>query len=116
MMRGDLARGLVSETVTAGAEVPVSLAKLLYADEAEARVAEITFLPDEKAGTPPAPTETELAEAYEKDKPRWMAPEYRAVTAVLLRPEDLMGEVQRSDERRGGKGCGSKCRSRWGAV
>src|SRR3546814_15863629 len=48
MMRGDLARGLVSETVTAGAEVPVSLAKLLYADEAEARVAEITFLPDEK--------------------------------------------------------------------
>src|SRR3546814_858631 len=99
MMRGDLARGLVSETVTAGAEVPVSLAKLLYADEAEARVAEITFLPDEKAGTPPAPTETELAEAYEKDKPRWMAPEYRAVTAVLLRPEDLMDEVQVGEDR-----------------
>ncbi|MFN4088423.1 MAG: SurA N-terminal domain-containing protein [Alphaproteobacteria bacterium] len=99
MMRGDLARGMLADTVVVGATAPRTLTRMLYADEAESRVAEIVFLPDEAAGTPPEPTEVQLAEAYEAERERWMAPEYRAVTAVLLRPENLMAEVQVSEDR-----------------
>lgn len=99
MMRGDLARGMVTQSVVAGAAAPDSVVRLLYADQAEKRVAEVAVLPDTAAGTAPEPSEADLAEAYEKDKQRWMAPEYRAVTAVLLRPEDLMAGAQVSEER-----------------
>ena len=93
MMRGDLARGMVADTVTAGAEIPANVARLIYADEAETRSVELVVLPDTAADQPPEPTDAQLAETFETDKQRWMAPEYRSAVAVLLRPEDLMGEV-----------------------
>src|SRR5690606_1712213 len=51
------------------------------------------------AGQVPEPTDADLAAFYEANKERYTAPEYRRVTAVLLRPEDLAAEMRVSEER-----------------
>src|SRR5690606_36594262 len=99
MMRGDLARGMVTQSVVAGAAAPDSLVRRLYADVAEKRVAEGSVLPATAAVTGPEQSDAVRAEAYEKDRQRWMAPECRAVTAVRLRREGLMAGAQVSEER-----------------
>lgn len=99
LLRGDLLRRQVADAVTAGVAVPASLAEAIYLHRQELRTAEILFVPASAAGPVPDPSEADLAAYYEGNKERYSAPEYRSVTAVLLRPEDVAAEIAVPDDR-----------------
>jgi peptidyl-prolyl cis-trans isomerase D len=93
LTRQDLARSLVTNAITAGVTVPPELVDTLYRFRAQQRVAETLTIPAASIKDVPTPTEAELT-AYHKDHAdEFTAPEYRTITAVLIRPEDLVGEV-----------------------
>ena len=97
LMRGDLVRGQVTAAVTDGATAPKLLVDLLYRFRAEKRVAETVRITDAAVRLADAPTEEEL-EAYHKEHAdRYMAAEFREVTAVILMPEDILDQIEIDD-------------------
>lgn len=93
LLRGDLARGQVVGSVRVGALAPEALAAALFAHRNERRVADLVELPFVAAPAPPEPTEEQLTRHYENNPDLFTAPEYRAVTFLLLTLEDVAREL-----------------------
>ncbi len=98
MVRRDLQRNQLLGSLAGGVEVPRSMVDALYRHHNERRVAEVVRVPDAEAGDVAQPTEQELVAYHTENAARFTAPEYRALTAVLLRVEDLVKEVAVSEE------------------
>lgn len=94
LLRGDLARGQVVGSVRVGALAPDALAAALFAYRNERRVADLVELPFVAAPAPPEPTEEQLTRYYENNPDLFTAPEYRAVTFLLLTLEDVAREIE----------------------
>ena len=94
LLRGDLARGQVVGSVRVGALAPNALVAALFAHRNERRVADLVELPFVAAPPPPEPSEEQLRRHYENNPDLFTAPEYRAVTFVLLTLEDVAREVE----------------------
>ncbi len=94
LLRGDLARGQVVGSVRVGALAPNTLVAALFAHRNERRVADLVELPFVAAPPPPEPTEEQLKRHYENNSDLFTAPEYRAVTFLLLTLEDLAREIE----------------------
>ena len=99
ILRDDITRQLVSGAVTAGVSVPQTVAESLYRYRQEERVAELLFLPNGAAGTVPDPGEADVGAYYEENKERYTTPEYRALTVLFLRPDELASQMQPAEER-----------------
>jgi peptidyl-prolyl cis-trans isomerase D len=100
MLRGDLARNQLLAALGAGATVPRALVEPLYRHRQERRVVEVaTVTADSQAAKVPAPTDDDLAAYHQANPSRFTAPEYRALTAVLLKAEDLAAEIQVPEEK-----------------
>lgn len=92
--RANMVRNQMVETVAAGIGAPQGLSDPLLAWREERRVAETFLIKDESTPLPPAPDAAAL-EAYYKDGiARFMAPEYRALTVLLLRPADVAAGIE----------------------
>jgi peptidyl-prolyl cis-trans isomerase D len=97
-VRKDIARNELFTAILAGIKVPTPLVDLIYGYRAEKRVASTIYIADASITDVGQPDEKAL-EAFHKDNAaRYQAPEYRAVTLVLLRPEDIAGDINVSDE------------------
>jgi peptidyl-prolyl cis-trans isomerase D len=70
----------------------------LYRHRNEKRVAEVVSVPNAQMTDIPQPTAEELKGYHGENTERFTAPEYRAMTAVVLRAEDLAKEVAVSEE------------------
>ncbi|EME68880.1 parvulin-like peptidyl-prolyl isomerase [Paramagnetospirillum caucaseum] len=91
--RTNMVRNQMVETVAAGIGAPQALTDPLLTWREERRTAETFVIKDESTPLPPAPDAAQL-EAYYKDSlNRFMAPEFRALTVLLLRPSDVAGDV-----------------------
>ncbi|MGE5545394.1 MAG: SurA N-terminal domain-containing protein [Solirubrobacterales bacterium] len=98
MERGNIMRNQIGGALMAGVTPPGALVTPLVRWREERRVADTILVRDDSVALPPAP-EPAILEAYYKDKAaRFMAPEYRALTVLLLRPVDVADEVEVTDD------------------
>jgi len=93
LLRGDLARGQVVGSIRVGALAPEPTVTAVFAYQNERRVADLVELPFVAAPAPPEPTEDALRRYYENNPDLFTAPEYRAVTFLLLTLDDLAREI-----------------------
>ncbi len=93
LLRGDLIRRQLTAAVADGVVPPRPMIDLIYQYRAEKRVAETLRVPDSAITLAEEPTEEDLEAYHREHGDRYMAAEYRAVTAVILTPDDLVDEV-----------------------
>lgn len=98
-LRGDLARRQLAGGIAASESVPKALAHAVYRHRREKRVAEILFVSNDSLSGIAAPDQEALETFHKENEARFMAPEFRKVTAVIIRPDDLAENIEVSDER-----------------
>lgn len=99
ILRGDLARQQLASGISASQTVPKSMAHAIYSHRREQRVAEIVFIANDNVTGVPAPSNSDLVAFHKENEARFMAPEYRQVIAVIIRPEDLAADIEVGNEQ-----------------
>lgn len=92
--RANMIRNQMAETLAAGISAPTALADPLQRWREERRIAETFVVKDEAMPLPAAPAPAVLESYYKENANRFMAPEFRALTVLLLRPSDVAGSVE----------------------
>lgn len=98
ILRHDLERNQLAGSLAAGVAALPSMLDALYRHRNEKRVAEVVSVPNAEMTDIPQPSEEELKAYHSENAERFTTPEYRAMTAVVLRTEDLAKEVAVSEE------------------
>jgi len=99
LTRQDIVRNQVTEAITAGGAVLQVMLEDLYRYRNERRTAETVLVSAAAMTDIPTPSEADL-EAYHKDHAEaFTAPEYRALTAVIMTPADLAPRMTVSEDR-----------------
>lgn len=97
LRRKDELRSAIITSLVEAQTVPKPLFDLMHAYNDEKRVIEwIKIDPD--AVTVADPTDAKLKELYDKDKSKYMTPEYRKVQVLTLSVDDLKKQIQVSDD------------------
>lgn len=92
--RVNMIRSQMAESLTAGIGAPATLLDPLLRWREERRVADAIVIRDDSVPLPAAPDAAALDAYYKDNSSRFMAPEYRALTVLLLRPADVSGGVE----------------------
>ncbi len=96
--RRNAVRGQLVSSVTGGGAVPDILAQSIYKYRQERRVTEVMIIPHD-AFDIAAPDEAAIAQFHREYPERFTAPEYRGLTFITLAPEDLLSEIQVSEDQ-----------------
>ncbi|MBV37548.1 MAG: hypothetical protein CMM23_02630 [Rhodospirillaceae bacterium] len=96
--RRDLSREQLFASMMAGTQAPGAVVKTFFQYQQESRAFEVLSLPYDKMTDFTAPVEADLTAYHEAHKDQFMAPEYRALSYLTLRPEDLLDETLASPE------------------
>jgi peptidyl-prolyl cis-trans isomerase D len=96
--RRDSSRSQLVSAVTGGVVGPNPLVDAIYRYRQEKRVFEMLTLNQAAISDIVEPEESELAEYHKNNEGKFMAPSYRTVTYLTLRPEQLTGEIHISDD------------------
>ncbi len=97
-MRRDMKRAHLARAVTDGITPPRAMLEAIYAFENESRVAEYIRIAESSVELDAAATEEDLRSYHEDYAETFMAPAYRDVTAMTLTPEQMLGQIDISDE------------------
>lgn len=92
--RANLVRTQLAEGLSGGIKAPVTLVDPLSRYREERRVAETILLRDDSLPLPPAPEQAQLEEYYKANAARFMAPEFRALTVLVIKPTAIAGQVE----------------------
>lgn len=93
LRKGELARQQLGEAVAASQRMPRMMVERFYHYRNDKRVAEILFLADAAIMGVPNPSQTQLAGYHKKNARAFTAPELRTITAIILTPDGIAGEV-----------------------
>ena len=96
--RAEQTRQQLGQAITGGVVAPNALVEPLLRRRFEQRVADAVEIADSAVPAPAAPAAEELEKFYKDNTARFMAPEYRALTIMLLRPADVASQITISDE------------------
>ncbi len=96
--RADFARQQLVRLIGGGATVPAALAEPLFRYRNEQRVAETVSFPANKMPEPAKPDDATLKAFYKAHSSQFMAPELRAVSAVVIRTADVAGDIKPSEQ------------------
>jgi peptidyl-prolyl cis-trans isomerase D len=97
-LRKDIARQELIDTIRGNGRAPKNMTEALYRVQEEKRIADMVTVLDTSVPDPPEPDQAALA-AYHKDHAAaFTAPEYRAVTYLVLTAADLAKDIEVSDE------------------
>lgn len=97
LVRRDMARDQLIDSVTAGATAPDWMAERLFRYRLEGRVAELIAVTAASMPDPGTPSDEILTAYHTANSGRYMAPEYRAVSYVHLSPEEVAEELAVSE-------------------
>jgi peptidyl-prolyl cis-trans isomerase D len=98
LLAHDFRRQQLSDAISGGAVAPEALTTFLYDYREEQRLADVIPVRASTIGDIPQPDETTLRAFHQEHSDKFMAPEYRSLVAVVLRPEDIAAEIAISDE------------------
>jgi peptidyl-prolyl cis-trans isomerase D len=94
MLRQDIVSRQFVGSLTAAAAAPATLVDILQRYRSERRVAELLVITTDGVAEPADPSDAEL-DAYDREnQDAFTAPEYRKVAFVVLRPADMVGEIE----------------------
>ena len=91
--RRDLSREQLFDSMMSGTKAPASMVRSFFQFQLENRTFEVLNLAYDKIGNVAAPGAADLAAYHEAHKDQFMALEYRALSYLTLRPEDLLEET-----------------------
>ena len=94
----DLTRGQLFEAVAGGAQPPRPLVEFFYKRQNEKRVVELATVPNAAFTDVGEPDQAALETHHAEHAASFTAPEYRALSFVTLRSDDLLDEVRVSDD------------------
>ncbi|MGH6904736.1 MAG: peptidyl-prolyl cis-trans isomerase, partial [Geminicoccaceae bacterium] len=97
-LRQDVMRSALTGSIAGPVAVPPALVDALYRFRNEERRGHYVAVPVAAITDVPEPSADELAEYHEAHQAQFTTPQYRALTFVTLQPEDLVDEVEVSDE------------------
>jgi len=97
--RRDIARGEVNDMVTEGASLPDLLVDPIFRFRYERRVAEIVSFPAAQMPVPAPPDEATLVAFHKDNAAKFMAPERRNLTALVIRGADLVADFKPTEEQ-----------------
>lgn len=97
LRRKDELRSAIITSMIVSQTIPKPLFDLMHAYEQEKRVIEWVKI-DPDAVTVADPTDAKLKELYDKDKSKYMTPEYRKLQVLTLGVDDLKKQLQISDD------------------
>jgi peptidyl-prolyl cis-trans isomerase D len=96
--RKDMVRSQLLGAVSGGTVVPRAMAEAIYRYRQEKRVAEFAVFSNASMTDIPDANDTTLIKFHEDNKAAYTAPEYRALTWLVLAAEDVSDDVAVSDE------------------
>lgn len=96
--RDELSRDQLLDAVHNGVAVAPGYARLLFDYVNERRAADYVVVPKAAAGTPPQPTDAELAAYVKAHAQTFSTPEYRDVTYAVAGPQDVMNKISVTDQ------------------
>jgi peptidyl-prolyl cis-trans isomerase D len=91
--RNDSARAQLLAAATGNARSPKAMVDAIYRYQQEKRTFRILTIPHAKIANVAEPEDADLASYHEKNSDRFMAPEFRDLTFLSIRPTDLLDEV-----------------------
>lgn len=94
----DMVREAVIGSAATGAAAPAPLVAPLVAFQRQEREASAVFIDASAQPLPPVPADDELKRLYEENIDTFTAPEYRKLTALIVRPDALADRVEITDE------------------
>ncbi|WP_158801968.1 MULTISPECIES: peptidylprolyl isomerase [unclassified Acidisoma] len=97
LMRAQLMRNQLLNTVRASATAPATMVRTAYAIQNEARIVRFVTLPFSAAPPPPTPTPAELQRWYRNHPQDFSAPEYRHIAVAVLSPDAVARGITVSD-------------------
>jgi peptidyl-prolyl cis-trans isomerase D len=98
-LRQDVVRGALTDGLSGAAVVPQALVDALYRHRNEQRSGRYAVIETNSITGVPEPTEEDLQAFHAANEDRSTAPEYRALTFVKLEAEDLMDEIEVSEDQ-----------------
>jgi len=99
LFRGDLMRSQLLSGIELGRKAPAALADSIYRYRNEKRIAEVLRI-DHKAIRSIPPVDDQMLKKYHKDNAKlFTAPEFREVTLVQMRINDVVDEIQVPEAR-----------------
>ncbi len=98
-LRRDVKRQQITSAFTGAVTVPAPLAEAMYRRNAQQRIARYIELPFDSVGEIEPPDDETLARFLEENQANFMAPEYRRVSLIELRPERLAQEIAIPEEQ-----------------
>jgi peptidyl-prolyl cis-trans isomerase D len=99
LLRTDMIRGRIVDSVTAGASAPPELVDALWQSRGERRSAEALLIPPSAVGTIPAPDAATLDKFYDAQKDHFMLPERRGFTVALVDPSQFLAGIKIPDDQ-----------------
>ena len=97
-LRGDIKRSQLARAVSDGVDAPEALVEQVYAFENEARVADYIRIAESGVALTKAATEEDLRSYHEDFSESFMAPAYRDVTVLTLTPDQMIDQIDVSEE------------------
>lgn len=94
MEKSNLVRSQMAEALSGGVAAPKALLEPLVRWREETRVADMVVIRDDALPTPPVPGAEQIEAYYKANAPRFMAPEFRALTVLRVGPADVAGQIQ----------------------
>jgi peptidyl-prolyl cis-trans isomerase D len=98
-LRREIARSDLTGAVADGAVAPGTLVEALYRMRNEKRTAETALLPETSVPEPADPGEAELAAWYEQHQDFFRVPEYRALSLVTLRLDEIAQRIEVAEDK-----------------
>lgn len=88
-----LSHNLLSDTLSSDSLLDEQTALYLYRVQNEQREVAMVSVHPADLSSIPAPSESEMQAFYDRNKLRYMAPEYRAITYMRLMPEEIFKDI-----------------------
>lgn len=88
-----LSHNLLSDTLSADSLLDEQTALYLYRVQNEQRTVAVASIPPADLSSIATPSESEMQAFYDRNKLRYMAPEYRAITYIRLVPEEIFKDI-----------------------
>jgi len=98
-VRETMERSQFESPIRTGVVTPKALADALYTYGAEKRVLDVLRINHSQIKNVPQPSGSELATYHEANAANFMAPEYRALTAVILKADDIAKTITVSEDQ-----------------
>lgn len=95
--KNNLIRGQMAEALSGRLTAPGVLVDPLVRWREERRIAEAVVVRDESMPLPPASDAAALEQYYKDHAEQFMAPEFRALTVLLARPDDVAADIEISE-------------------